>query len=310
VPIHPMPPPPWGRGGHTSMAADRTETRVYDPAEGGPRESCLVTIYGPELGRKFPVDRPEVRLGRSADNEIVVSLRDVSRHHCVFHLDEGDVYLQDLGSTNGTLLNGKELRANERILLCSGDHIKVGGAIFKFLGGSNVDALYHEEIYRMMIVDGLAEIYNRRYFLEYLDREITRCRRYERGLSVMLIDIDRFAEINQRFGHLAGDAVIRELARRIKVRVRKESCFARYGGDELALALPEIDLENARTFGERILGLAADSPVEFEGRRIPVSVSIGIAALNRHDADAEAFLRRAEEHLHEAKADGRGCVRG
>ncbi|MFN7135594.1 MAG: diguanylate cyclase, partial [Myxococcales bacterium] len=173
-------------------------------------ECCLVQIYGPELGKKYPLLADEIIAGRDIGADILVDLDNVSRRHCKFATRDGRVYLTDLGSTNGTYLNDEEIRAE--VALRSGDLVKVGGAIFKFLYGNNVEALYHEEIYRMTISDGLTQISNKRYFLEYLEREMARCHRYGRPLSLLMFDVDHFKRINDEYGHLAGDYVLRELA--------------------------------------------------------------------------------------------------
>src|SRR5204862_137857 len=136
-------------------------------------------------------------------------------------------------------------------VLRDADFLKIGAAIFKFLSGTGVEASYYEEIYRMTIVDGLTGAYNKRYFLEFLEREIARCARYRRPLSLLMFDIDHFKAINDKHGHLTGDYVLRELSRRLLARVRREELLARYGGEEFAAVLPETDLNGARTFAEQ-----------------------------------------------------------
>src|SRR4029079_13073192 len=142
--------------------------------------------------------------------------------------------------------------------------LKIGNAIFKFLIGSNIESAYHEEIYRMTIIDGLTQTYNKRYFLETLDREIPRCTRHQRSLSLLMFDIDHFKKINDAHGHLTGDFVLREMARRIRSRVRKEEVFARYGGEEFALVLPETAREQAVKVAEDLRRLVASEAFEFE----------------------------------------------
>ena len=90
-----------------------------------------------------------------------------------------------------------------------GDLLKIGNAIFKFLVGGNIETAYHEEIYRMTIIDGLTQAFNKRYFVENLEKEIPRCTRHQRPLSLVMFDIDHFKKINDEHGHLAGDYVLR-----------------------------------------------------------------------------------------------------
>ena len=123
--------------------------------------------------------------------------------------------------------------------------MKVGPTIFKYLSGADVESQYHEEIYRMTIIDGLTQVHNKRYLYEALEREIIRARRHARELSFLMFDIDHFKKINDVHGHLAGDFVLKELARIVQGRIRRDEVFARYGGEEFAIVLPETDLEGA-----------------------------------------------------------------
>jgi diguanylate cyclase (GGDEF)-like protein len=271
-------------------------------------DSCLVQIYGPDLGKKWVLDGPEVVIGRDLEADIVVDLDNVSRRHCQFSSREGKVFLKDLGSTNGTYLNDEEVL--EELVLRSGDLVKVGGAIFKFLYGGNVEALYHEEIYRMTIVDGLTQVHNKRYFLEFLEREMARCHRYGRALSLVMMDIDHFKRINDDNGHLAGDYVLRELAALVRQRVRKEECLARYGGEEFALVLPESGPERVRKFGDKLLKLVGDHPFIFEAKKIPVTVSLGVADMAAENTEPHQFIKAADGNLYRAKREGRNRMVG
>lgn len=271
-------------------------------------ERCLVQIYGPELGKKYPLSEDELIVGRDMNCDIVVDLDNVSRRHCVFHSRGGRIYLADLGSTNGTYLNDAEI--TREVALRSGDLVKVGGAIFKFLLGNNVEALYHEEIYRMTISDGLTQISNKRYFLEYLEREMARCHRYGRPLSLVMFDVDHFKRVNDEYGHLAGDYVLREMAALVKPRVRKEECFARYGGEEFACVMPESGPLKVRQFAEKLLRLVAEHPFVFEGKKMPVTVSIGIADMTPDITEPHQFIKVADANLYRAKREGRNRVIG
>jgi len=267
-------------------------------------EACLVQIYGPMLGKKVVLEKEETIIGRGETCEIVLELENVSRRHC-------SLLLRDNGSTNGTYLNNVEVRGETA--LRSGDLIKVGSAIFKFLFGGelgSIEAQYHEEIYRLTIIDGLTQVYNKRYLLEFLDREMARCLRHERDLSLVLFDIDHFKNINDTFGHLAGDYVLRELAQALKSRIRKEECFARYGGEEFALVLPETGHGNTVFLAEKMRKLVEQHPFVFEGKRIPVTFSAGVADLDAAQDSALAFIKAADGRLYEAKHRGRNQVIG
>lgn len=272
-------------------------------------ESCLVMIAGPFLGKKYPlIDEDEFTVGRDDKNFIVIDMDNVSRRHAQVVHRGGKFFVNDLGSTNGTYLNDEELL--EAVPLRTGDHIKVGGSIFKFLTGGNIETQYHEEIYRLTICDGLTQVFNKRYFLEYLEREMGRCHRYNRSLSLIMLDIDHFKSINDTNGHLAGDHVLRELGALLKPKIRREECFARYGGEEFAVVMPEAGGENARKFAEKIRKLVADHHFAFEGKDIAVTISLGVADLTGDMTEPLQFIKVADANLYKAKKQGRNRTVG
>jgi diguanylate cyclase (GGDEF)-like protein len=272
-------------------------------------ESCLVVIYGPELGKKYVLTGDdEFTLGRDDKNSIVIDLDDVSRRHACVRAKNGKFFLEDLGSTNGTYLNDEEV--HEQKPLRSGDLIKVGGAIFKFLSGGNIESKYYDEIYNLTISDGLTQISNKRYFLEFLEREMGRAHRYNRSLCLMMFDIDHFKAINDTNGHLAGDYVLRELAAIIRGRVRKEECFARYGGEEFAYVIPEAGGENTRRLAEKLRRLVENHHFSFEGKDIKVTISLGVAELTPDMTEPMHFIKAADQKLYQAKRSGRNRVVG
>ena len=281
-------------------------SRIVDRELSG--DSCLVTIYGPDLGRQYRLDQEsDTRIGRGQDNDIVLDMDNVSRHHAVVESTDDGFVVRDNNSTNGTYIN--DLEISDRRQLANGDLIKIGGTILKFLQGGNIEAQYHEEIYRMTIMDGLTQVFNKRYFLEFLDREMARCARYDRPLSLLLFDIDHFKQVNDNHGHLAGDAVLRRLADLVSKHIRKEECFARTGGEEFGIIMPETNSERARIFAEKICKMVQGSRFHYEDRTIPVTVSIGICEMDSHKKP-EAFIGAADQMLYLAKSKGRNRVEG
>jgi two-component system, cell cycle response regulator len=269
-------------------------------------ESSLVEIYGVHLGKKYSLDRDVTTIGRDVSNSLVVDQDNVSRFHCKLEKIDGVIFVEDLRSTNGTYLNDVPI-SRERVRL--GDLIKVGGAVFKFISGGNIESLYHEEIYRMTITDGLTLVANKRYLLEFLEREIARAIRFSRSLSLIMFDIDRFKEINDTHGHLAGDHVLKEMCAMVQKNVvRKEELLARYGGEEFVIVLPEMSLSSAATMAEKARRLVEQHAFEFAGTRIPVRISLGVAEMSPTTMDPQSFLRAVDNKLYDAKRSGRNCV--
>lgn len=271
------------------------------------KEACLVVIYGMDLGKKYNLDRQAIIIGRSSKADIQIDQESVSRNHCKLINTGKTIMLRDLGSTNGTYVNDELI---DEYVLRDGDLIKIGRSIFKFLSGNNIENAYHEEIYRLTTVDGLTQVYNKRYFLETLEREIGRAQRYQRDLSLIMFDIDHFKKINDSYGHLAGDHVLKHLAMVIKSRIRREDILSRYGGEEFSIILPEIDLENAIQFAEKIRKLVEKAVFTFEDTEIPVTISIGVTNYDTQQADVSEFIKVADEKLYEAKQAGRNRVVG
>jgi diguanylate cyclase (GGDEF)-like protein len=271
------------------------------------KEACLVVIYGLDLGKKYNVDRPSVVIGRSSKADIQIDQESVSRNHCKLINTGKSVMLRDLGSTNGTYVNDELV---DEYVLRDGDFIKIGRCIFKFLSGNNIENAYHEEIYRLTTIDGLTQVFNKRYFIETLEREIGRAQRYRRELSLIMFDIDNFKPINDTYGHLAGDYVLKQLAAVIKGRIRREDILSRYGGEEFAIILPEIDAYNSLQFAEKIRRLIEKAQFRFEDTDIPVTISVGVASIRPELNDPNDFIRIADGNLYEAKAQGKNRVVG
>ena len=272
------------------------------------RNACLVHIYptGPSMGTRFPLGDVAIVLGRGSDCEIRINDHSVSRKHARIQPGADGYYAVDLQSTNGSYIN--DVPAS-MCRLKDGDYLRVGNCIYRFLMGGNVEAEYHEEIYRLTIIDALTDIHNKRYFLEFLDRELARSSRYDRPLTLIMIDIDRFRAINEDLGHLGGDFTLRELSSRIKGNIRKEELFARYGGEEFAVVLPETTGEGALLLGERLIRVVNQQPFQYESKNYNVTISAGIATTTgEKNINSLELIRRADEKLYQAKNDGRNRV--
>jgi two-component system, cell cycle response regulator len=300
------------------LAAESPEYTIQDTHRGSPRrlvprgtqDACLVHIYpsGPDMGRRYLLADRLVTLGRGESCDVRISDQSVSRTHARIEAVIDGYELADLQSTNGTFVNDHAVGAHR---LRDGDYVRVGNCIYRFLAGGNVEADYHEEIYRLTIMDALTETHNKRSLFQFLEYELARSERHERPLAVVMFDIDRFKALNDRLGHLAGDATLRELAGCIKANVRKVDLFARYGGDEFVLVLPETTLDGALICAEQVRQRMASHPFQFENEPHKVTISLGVAATTGDAALTPAtFIAEADANLYRAKHQGRNCVAG
>jgi diguanylate cyclase (GGDEF)-like protein len=291
------------------------ETRILSstpkPKPQAQRDACLVHIYpaGTDLGARYQLGKDPVVIGRDDNCDVSVNDDSVSRRHaCITPSPQGHVVM-DLQSTNGTFVN--DTRITQQQLLKDGDYLRVGNGIYRFLAGGNIESEYHEEIYRLTIVDALTDIHNKRYFLDFLGRHLSLATRYARPLALAMFDIDRFKAINDQLGHLCGDATLRELAHRVKKAVRKDDLFARYGGEEFAIVMPETIRKDAVQVAEQLRKLVERHPFEYVGHQYKVTISVGVSASTGEEwLAASELIRQADENLYQAKRQGRNRVVG
>jgi diguanylate cyclase (GGDEF)-like protein len=270
-------------------------------------EACLVFIYptGPQMGARFVLKPGETFIGRTEECQIRNTDGSVSRLHARIDGRNDGFWVIDLDSTNGTFVNNVPKR---EALLGDGDYLRIGNCIYRFLAGGNLEAEYHEEIYRLTVQDGLTGVHNRRYLTEFIDRELARAQRFQRPLALGMFDIDYFKNINDVHGHLAGDTVLRELASLLKAVVRKDELLARYGGEEFAIVLPETDRDAAALACERLRWAVENHSFVYHSARLPVTVSVGVAISSAETTGPDELFRAADANLYEAKRAGRNRV--
>jgi diguanylate cyclase (GGDEF)-like protein len=267
-------------------------------------KTLLVHIYptGTGLGRCKPLNQKPFLLGRDDQCDLSIRHHSVSWRHARVDYRDGQYLIEDLQSTNGTYINDVPVT---RAALADGDYLRIGNVIYRFLAGDNIEAAYHEELYRLIIIDALTDIPNKRYLMEFLDRELARTARYGRPLSLVLFDIDRFKTINDRFGHLGGDFALRELAACVKDCIRKEELFARYGGEEFVVVLPETPADQALEASERLRELVQNHAFVFDGESFRVTISLGtVSTTGDRLLTPHEILRRADDNLYRAKRGG------
>lgn len=267
----------------------------------------LVRMDSTNTGLCIPLTDDALRIGRHPDCELVLEDDGISRNHARVYTVAGRHYVQDLGSSNGTYLNGIRIECaelTESALLQLGPRVQLRFA--------RVDA--HQErmfrqLYESSVRDALTGAYNRHYFRERLKAEVAFAARHKTSASLLMIDLDHFKKVNDTHGHLAGDVVLRAAASVLLKELRNEDVLARYGGEEFVALLRGTPLETAMVAAERLRHAILRAPTCFEDRLIEVTVSIGCAALSCCDEPSEGGLVAvADRRLYSAKRDGRNRV--
>jgi diguanylate cyclase (GGDEF)-like protein len=294
------------------MSSGDEDTAVSDVAQAVPvaraSTDCLVVVYQRDggAGRCIKLDQLPLRIGRDPSNELVLPDDGVSRRHARIEWRSDRLVLMDVGSTNGTLLNDAELSGI--VELRTGDRIQVGPTIFKYLSGSDLEAALHEQIFSNATTDALTGLRSKRHLTDELGREFSRARRYNRTFSLLMLDIDHFKTVNDRYGHQVGDLTLRAVAGTLLSCLPTDSLAARYGGEEFVVVLLETQLEEAITIAERIRRAVAELTVSYREVSLEVTVSIGCAEYSHDDESETRLFERADQRMYSAKDSGRNTV--
>lgn len=260
------------------------------------------------MGRVRPLEGAQVLVGRSVESELVLTDDGVSRRHALFTLDGPTYSVKDLGSANGTFVQGVRVVGSRS--LADGDQIQVGPtALLRYTVTDEDQRALLEQLYATSVTDALTGARNRDYMETLLAAEISYAKRHSSHLAFVLFDLDHFKRINDTYGHPAGDAVLVEVATAIRAEARKEDSLCRYGGEEFALVLRDIDSVGASTMGERVRSVIEGLKVVYDGREIPVTASVGVSTLRELDeATSMNIVKLADRRLYRAKELGRNRV--
>jgi len=272
--------------------------------------ACLVVIRGERLGARLDLAALPAVIGRGSNADFRIPSRSVSRSHCRVFARDGEPWVEDLRSTNQTLVNGEPI---ERVQLTDGDQIRIGDSVLKFLGAGNLEAGYLAEMREHAVRDELTGLYNRRYLMTQLADAIgLRGQTSATPLSLAIIDVDLFKDINDLIGHLAGDDVLRQLGKVLSGGVRTDDILARIGGEEFAVIMPGQPLKAALAICERLRQAVDDQTFRYEedGRLLEVTISIGVAEWQTGQNEMSDLLKAADEQLYQAKSAGRNRVCG
>lgn len=272
------------------------------------KRPCLVMIRGDFIGEVYDLVDDVTMIGRSDDVDLTISDTSISRRHAMLVNRVEGFFVSDLGSTNGTFVNKELVNSARRVK--EGDKVTLGAVTFKFTFQDEDDTEYHQLLRNMAIKDGLTRIYNKRYFIELLAKEYEYSRRNRTGLSIVMFDIDHFKEVNDTFGHVAGDLVLRELAQLVETEARGYDSFARFGGEEFVFLMRGAPLDAAVALAERVRSSIEAYEFEFEDQVLKVTTSLGVSHWDGGDdiACPEQLVERVDKHLYEAKSRGRNRI--
>jgi two-component system cell cycle response regulator len=267
----------------------------------------LLVMAGPDKGAVFTLTPGRTVLGRSEKCDILITGRGVSREHASLTLDRaGQVMIEDLNSTNGVFVDGMLVKKR---LLVAGETIALGPEVQLRLEVSTLsvqDLL--QRMYQSATLDPLTNLFNRRTFEERLEEEFTVLTRHKMESCLALVDVDHFKNVNDRWGHQAGDLVLQILSAALKESVRTGDLVGRWGGEEFILYIRQSGLEGATVLLERLRSEVETMPVTLpDGNTLHITISSGVVSLAGF-SDWKTAFERADEALYASKANGRNRV--
>ncbi|HBY06257.1 MAG TPA: hypothetical protein DEH22_00090 [Chloroflexi bacterium] len=238
--------------------------------------------------------------------------------------------------------NQQELASVNAVHFGSDDHIRsvlaipmrLGGKVIGMLSAQSYQAHYYtiedqnilemlaayaaiaidnahlfSEVQRLAITDSLTGVYNRRHFFSVAQKEIMRARRYKHPISIMMLDLDYYKEINDTYGHVLGDLALKQIAEQCNQNIRKTDILARYGGDEFIILLPETDIIQCEEIAERLRKYMELNPITIDDTAFRITLSVGISGTSKKIPELNFLLKCADAALYQAKASGRNCVK-
>lgn len=270
-------------------------------------KAYLIVLTGNRLGSMIEV-REGMIIGRSHGSDFQIPEEGISRQHARIHSrEDGKLVVEDMGSLNGTYVNGQRV---ERQVLTDGDKIRIGTTtILKFSYADRLEEHFQQQLREAALRDPLTRIFNRRSLDDHLTREVAFARRHGSKLSLILFDIDHFKQVNDTYGHPAGDELLCSLAGCLGRQIRQEDILARYGGEEFALLCRGIGGPVAFAVADRLrLSIGSESLVQ-QLPDLRVTVSGGVSAMPAGDIDSvRELVEAADQALYRAKREGRNRI--
>jgi len=280
-------------------------------AQAGQAPPSLILLVGPanSIGRQWPIEDTDRIIGRAPTSHVYVDERSMSKSHAKLVLSGGDVSIMDLESTNKTVINGRQIQAMSPVRLKNNDQIKLGNVIFKFLERGSIETVATAQAFDRGQTDALTGIGNRGALNAKGVELFKRANLLGIPFGLILFDIDRFKNINDTYGHPAGDHVLKEIASVIRAKlIRENDFFARAGGEEFCLVLLGSAVKTVEEVAERIRHTIDTHQFVFDAKRMPVTISAGVSMQAEGDEGWEDVYERADKALYLSKNTGRNKV--
>ena len=288
----------------SSMLVDRqTKLSLSSDRPATPKQACLVIISGPGAGQRIDLKQDEMVIGRGEECLIRIVDDSVSRRHAVVTRVLDRWIVLDLESTNGTFVNDVRM---ERAELKGGELLRVGKVALKYIRDS-LELDYIRHVLNVANTDALTGLYNRAHFDELLGKELAHPAEPQGESALILFDVDHFKNINDGYGHRAGDAVLSHLASLAKSQLSRGELLFRTGGEEFAVLITSSSVAQAQSTAELLRRTIAGAVFNIGGIAIQVTVSLGVAQFEAGD-DVERLYQRADQRLYAAKHAGRNRV--
>ena len=270
----------------------------------------FVLILGPEhlVGRHWLINKPEMSIGRSRRNHICIQEPSISKIHLYVEMSDNEkINVVDKNSTNGVSINNQLLDKKKIFKLDDNDQIKIGNVILKFLDRGNLEIFSIAKNFTRSFQDQLTKSGNRT-LLECRAPELFKISKQQKyPLSVIVFDVDKFKNINDTYGHTAGDFILKEVARLAKSCFRPKDLFTRSGGEEFCVVL-NSSLKRAFDAAENVRKKIAEYEFQFESHKIKLSISGGLSSYEDTDEKWSDIYERADKGLYQSKSSGRNKI--
>ena len=266
----------------------------------------LIVLYPQTQFKQVALEKGTLVLGRGQDAQSRLDDELVSRNHCSITFDGTNVIVEDLGSTNGTFVDGSAI---QNMVLEDHNRLQIGKMVLKVDFKDPSEEAFDRELYEAATMDPLTKISNRRTFMDRSLGELAMARRNNYYAHTIMVDADHFKQVNDTWGHQCGDMVLKEIARILKDEKRESDLLARYGGEEFVLLLAGIGPEDAKKSAERLRCAVERHRFSWKDAIIPVTISLGLCSRQGESiGKIDQMIAESDKLLYIAKQNGRNQI--